>query len=77
MLEQAGGGCYDRELPYGMNFKGAAIVFLKEGGSTGLEVPTETKENIYPTRYIDRIEEKKYHLWGSYRGCSHHRGTSF
>ena len=70
-------GAYDRRLPYGMNYKGAGIFFLKEGGSTGLELPRRNKgEYLLHPQDLREIRGKKkpHHLFGGYRVCSIHKG---
>lgn len=53
-------GAYDRRLPYGMNYKGAGIFFLKEGGSTGLELPRRNKgEYLLHPQDLREIRGKK------------------
>lgn len=53
-------GAYDRRLPYGMNYKGAGIFFLKEAGSTGLELPRRNKgEYLLHPQDLREIRGKK------------------
>lgn len=58
-------GAYDRRLPYGMNYKGAGIFFLKEGGSTGLELPRRNKGEylLHPQDLREIRGKKKSPFW--------------
>lgn len=58
-------GAYDRRLPYGKNYKGAGIFFLKEGGSTGLELPRRNKGEylLHPQDLREIGGKKKSRFW--------------
>lgn len=57
-------GGYNRRLLCGMTFKGAGILLLKEGGSTGLEVPTRNKgEHLSRPLDLWDIRGKKHTTW--------------